>query len=565
MRTALVMDTGATNASDARVPSDSTDHFFEGWNMGFWAYYLKDSATNGWSSSMTGADGRILADGAWDGFSFAAGFASSEPGDPVPAVANPFAVELVAAQGLFGASPYDDAASVLGMPSTNFFDSWGSMSGGTTERRVKLVEPAYNLDSTQTRKLITSLQEGSSLVVRFEQPIKDDPSHPYGIDLLVFGNAFYTSSGFVNDSTDMNTLMLAGGGFFEPMKVSVSPGYTGKSGQNPTNSATWDWYRYDNGPYADTAFPTHAYHWNRTNSTWSNELMDFTKPVNPAFGPVLESGDTAGLSAADAIDLYDGSGGGTGFDLADSGFTSIQYVKVEGLTGFSGGEIDAISMARPMVVGDSLTIAPDNLTNGTATLRFQRPWKLAQPAITVGFANLSDVARVSTALLPDPSALAPYGRVLNGAGLKLLPIFGSNTVTFQANLRLMTGPDYAGNGDDLVLLRQVGSDWEDVAFAFEASTWSVLVSGVTNLPTLALLQAVPPQITMTLGVDGFGDPLTQVHFAALPGFIYSLERTTDFVRWEEKATVMPLALGMASLNYGDSASSAFYRVRVHRP
>ncbi len=146
------------------------------------------------------------------------------------AAASPFATAVVAAQGPFGPSPYDDPASVLGMPSTNFYDPFGAWSGGTTVRRVKLVEAAYNLDATQTSKLITTLLSGSAIVVRFDQPIQHDPAHPYGIDLLVFGNAFYTSSGFVNGGTDMNTLMLAGGGLFEPMKVSVSPGYTGASG-----------------------------------------------------------------------------------------------------------------------------------------------------------------------------------------------------------------------------------------------------------------------------------------------------------------------------------------------
>ncbi len=561
----LVMDTGASNADDARGPADAADHFVEGWDTGFWAYYVKDSATNGWGSAMTGADGRILADGAWDGFSFAAGFVSSEPGEPAPAAANPFAFEVVAAQEPFGASPYDDPASVLGMPSTNFYDPWGGWSGGTTERRVKLVEPAYNLDATQTRKLITTLPEGSSIMARFEQPIYDDPANPYGVDFAVFGNAFYTASGFVNDSADMNTLLLAGGVFAEPTKVSVSPGYTGKAGQDPANSATWDWYRYDNGPYADGVFPTHAYRWNRASATWSNELMDFTKPVNPALGTRLNSGDTETLSAADAIDLYDGSGGGTGFDLAQSGFTSVQYVKVEGLTDFSGGEIDAISASRPRVVGDSLTIAPGNLTNGTATLRFQRPGKPAQPALAVSFTTVSEVARISTAALPDPSLFAPYGRLLTGAQLGLAPVLGSNTVPFQADVRLASGPDYAGNGDDLVLLRQVGSDWEDAAFAFEASTRGALVAGITNLPTLALLQAVPPQLAITRGVDDLGGPQTKVQFASLPGFIYTLERTTDFVNWEEMGMVRPLALGMSSLFYGDEATSAFYRIRVNRP
>lgn len=63
-------------------------------------------------------------------------------------------------------------------------------------RRVKLVEPAYNLDPTQTRKLITTFKDGASIIVKFDQPVVNNPANPYGIDFLVFGNAFYTGSGF---------------------------------------------------------------------------------------------------------------------------------------------------------------------------------------------------------------------------------------------------------------------------------------------------------------------------------------------------------------------------------
>jgi hypothetical protein len=557
----LVTDTGATNAVDARVPIDSADHFLEGWNTGFWAYYLKNSTTNGWSSAMTGADGRTLTDGAWDGFSFAAGFVSSEPAEPMPAVANPFAVEVVAAQGPFGASPYDDPASLLGMPSTNFYDPWGGWSGGTTGRRVKLVEPAYNLDITQSHKLITTLDEGSSIVVRFEQPIQNDPAHPYGIDFLVFGNSFYTASGFVNDGADMNTLTLASGGFSEPMKVSVSPGYTGKAGQNSTNWQTWDWYRYEHGPYADTGFPTHAYRWNRTNSTWSSELMDFTKPVNPVFGSVLEAG---GLSAADAIDLYDNSGGGTGFDLAESGFSAVQYVKIDGLTNHAWGEVDAISSVRPMFLGDSLSISPANLTNGTAGLRFQRLNHQADAALVMNFTSVSEVARVVTAPLSNAAELALYGRMLGGAAFVVSPILGSDAVAFQADIRIGLQPGYSGDGKDLVLLRQVETDWEDVSYSYEPVAGTALFMGTTNSSTFALLQVLPPRISITLGVDGFGNPLTTVRLPVVPGFTYTLERTEDFIHWDEVASISPLVLQSAALNYGDAAKGVFYRVRMNR-
>ena len=475
------------------------------------------------------------------------------------AAASPFAAAVVAAQGPFGPSPYDDPASVLGMPSTNFYDPLGGWSGGTTVRRVKLVEAAHNLNATQTGKLITTLLSGSTIVARFDQPIQHDPAHPYAIDLLVFGNAFYTSSGFPNDSTDMNTLMLAGGGLFEPMKVSVSPGFTGAPGQSPSDYQTWDWYRYDNGPYADTAFPTHAYHWCRTNSTWSNDLMDFTKPVNPVFESALEAG---GFSAADAIDLYDGSGGGTGFNLAESGFASIQYVKVEGLPDFDAGEVDAFSSVRPMVLGDSLTIAPDNLTHATATLRFQRPGSLAETALAFDFTAVSEFARVSTAPLPDPSALAPLsGQVLTAAQLHLSPILDGNAVAFQTGLHLSAGPGYTGNGADLDLLLWQGTNWLRSPFAYESSSKTVVTAGITNLSSVALVQVLPPQLTISLSGNE-----NQVRFTPVAGWHHTLERTTAFNGWNPVASATPTnGLPVALSDPNPPADHAFYRVRLTRP
>lgn len=559
-----LLETGSGNADDTRVPADSNDHFVEGWNTGFWAYYTKDGWTNAWASSWVGAADRVLTDGAWDGFRFAPWFVGLPPGEPVPAAPNSFAFQVVSAQGPFGAAPYDDPASLLGKPSTNFYDPWGAWSGGTNVRRVKLVESAYNLDATQTHKLITTLNNGSSIIVRFEQPITDHPANPYGIDLLVFGNAFYTSGGLVNDSTDMNTLMLAGGGFFEPTKVSVSPGYTGAPGQDPADPATWAWYRYDDGPYADTAFPTHAYRWNRTNSTWSNELMDFTKPVNPAFGPVLQAG---GLSAADAIDLYDGSGGGTGFDLAASGFTEVRYVKIEGLPGFSGGEIDAVAAVRPAVLGDSLTVTPANLTNGPMTLRFQRPTRPGQTAVALTFTNVTEAARVSTTPL-DPASILPagYGHVLTAAQLDLAPVLGSNAVAFSAALRVGAGAAYFGNGDDLVLLRQEGTNWMNANAVFDGGTGGMVVDGLTNLFSTALVQMQPPTLRIAAETNGQGERVVTVRFPALPGFTYTLERssTLDFSAAEDRATVSPAVAQEATLVDSNPPGSAFYRARIAR-
>ncbi len=484
---------------------------------------------------------------------------------PPPALPAPgrFASELVAFQGPLGAPPYDDPASMLGMPATDFFDPWGGWSGGTTTRRVKLVEPAYHLDPTQTRKLIATLQEGSFIIVRFDEPVEDHPAHPYGVDFLVFGNAFFAANGMVTDSTDMNTLGLVGGGFYEPMKVSVSPGYTGKLGQLPDAPATWDWYRYENGPYADTAFPTHAYHWNRADSTWTDELMDFTKPVNPAVGPLIEAGGP--FSAADAIDLYDGAGGGTGFDLAESGFAFIRYVKVEGLPGFAGGEVDAVSAVRPAVMGDSLIVAPGNLTNGSATLWFQQPDRPAEPALTLSFTAVSPALRVVTEAAPDTAVLAPYGRVLTAGGFACAPVPGGDVMIFRADARLATGADYEGDGGDLTALRQLETSWGGVPFQFDSGSRSVVLPGLTQAATLALIQISSPTIAVSEALDASGNPVVTVSCAGLPGWTYTLERTSDFGAWSAVASQTPEATGGLVFTDSAGAGRAFYRIRLNRP
>lgn len=507
-----------------------------------------------------------LADTARQGPGLATVSGMIAPRETAAGVAGLFASEVVAAQPPFGPSPYDDPAAVLGAPATDFHDPLGVLSGGTTQRRVKLVESAYDLDVTRTHKLITTLGEGSSLVVRFGAPVTDDPAHPYGIDFLVFGNASYAASDFVDDRSNLNTLLVMGAVLSEPLKVSVSPGFSGAPGEDPTNAATWPWYRYDKGPWADGAFPTQAYRWDRANATWSDDLMDFTRPVNPAFATVLEAG--SGLTVADAIDLYDGSGGGTGFDLAESGFAAIRYVRIEGATGFSDGEIDALAVVRPAVLGDSLTIAAGNLASGQSTLRFQQPSEPSRPAISLSFTSVSEAVRVVTSPLTNtPVSLANLGRVLTTSRLDAAPVPGTNPGSFGADLRVWAGREYQGNGDDLVLLREgAGAVWEPVPAVFDLATRSVAVAGVTNLFTVALVEIEPPRIRVTREPDGSGTLVRAVRFAAVPGFQYVLERsdTAAFLHPEDVAGSTARSAGEVTLFDGERPGNTFYRVRVRR-
>src|SRR5258705_7013383 len=148
--------------------------------------------------------------------------------------------------------------------------------------------------------------------------------------------------------------------------------------------------------------------------------MVFTKPVNPARAQAI----TSGISAADAIDYYAGSGGGTGFDLRPSGFSAVRYVKVEGIApDFSDGEVDAFAIVRPATLNDELSIAPANLTNGTATLRFQQPSAPSQLAAAVTLTSLSNIAcvRASAVNNADERNGLPAG-VLGATRIAVSPV-----------------------------------------------------------------------------------------------------------------------------------------------
>jgi len=261
-----------------------------------------------------------------------------------------FATEVVDYSGGFGPSPYDDPNAVLGKPST-VCKNGGMDSPPEPDFRVKLVEAAYNVDLGD-EKVVTTINPDEYITVKFDHKVVDYPGNLYGRDFIVFANSCFQGIDPVNNSTNMNTYQLTIGGQFEQIKVSVS-----QDGLN--------WYCFDSGPYADDLFPTQAYKWDRNSNQWTDEEMDFTRPVDHN----LSYADFEYISAANAIELYDGSGGGTGFDLKDladydslkidpnTGYRWIRYVRLEGYQ--IGGEIDAVSdvaacgdPSHPYPVGD---------------------------------------------------------------------------------------------------------------------------------------------------------------------------------------------------------------------
>lgn len=529
-----------------------------------------------WRYADSDAAGLTLQNGAWVGWAVAAGgldFGDSEnpgtiawiwhkhapaPPEAAPTNTSPYAVELAAAQAPFGPPPYDDPLAVLGEPASlavNFDPIIGN-----APFHVKLVEPAYNRD-VDGRKVIVTLNRQSvngnyvygSLTVKFDHLIQDDPANPYGVDFQVFGNTFYVGSDFVGDASDMRAYNLVGGVFDEPLLVSVSP-----DGVN--------WYTYTNGPFCDTTFPTHGYEWDAaqhdaTGNGWTKKRMDFTKPVNPALANVLGAvGGT--LPAVDAIKLYAGSGGGTGFDLAETGFESIQYIRVEAAAGYYAGEVDAFSDVRPMVLGEPLTITPDNLDTGTATLFFQDPGNAANHAVQIHFHDVNQIALVTATPFQDSAALAALpNRLVESAAVTVAPMLGENPLKYVADLALHVSSRYAADGSDLDAYAWDGTNWTRLAFTYDSTAKSVALEGVTHSIALAVVQITAPVLTINRDENGFA-----FTFTPMVGWTHTLERTTDFSTWSPLGTVTPDTAASITLRDDVPPSDpAFYRLKLGRP
>lgn len=172
---------------------------------------------------------------------------------------------------------------------------------------------------------IVSIGAGGSLTVRFREGIESRGSNPFGIDFIIFGN-----SGFIitNDTDDdfnfIGTPATDGSLFGEndgATRVSVSNDGRTFYVLNPALA-----------PTVDGLFPTEG-------------SGDFHTPVDPA----LMSADFSGQTLEGIHALYDGSAGGTGYDLSwaqDANghpvrLREIHYIRVEVLSGTS--EVDGFS------------------------------------------------------------------------------------------------------------------------------------------------------------------------------------------------------------------------------
>jgi hypothetical protein len=206
-------------------------------------------------------------------------------------IATPYATELVSFSQGPGATPdYDQADTVLGVPpSVDSFD-W-----------------PINIDAAPWETAdVVSLGNGGSITIKFDhQVMNNDIGVEYGIDLLVFGNSFFSTDWDTENQIEDYSII---GTNFEPATVAVSQdGIT--------------FYEID-GVYADDLYP------------YTSLKGDYVHATPAAI-------DYMGRQAADVLVDYQNGCGGAQIDIsnalgAPTTLDWIQYVKITDIAGDAG-------------------------------------------------------------------------------------------------------------------------------------------------------------------------------------------------------------------------------------
>ena len=219
---------------------------------------------------------------------------------------------------------------------------------------------------------IVSIGEGGSLIVEFNTPVTDDPDNLFGIDLLVFGNAFFA---------------FGGSGVGNPAGLVSEPAIIEVSADNIT------WFTVTDA-LADDLFPTEGYR-DLTDPfavTPGSVESNFTQPVDPA----LSLADFSGLTYAQVLEIYNGSGGGAGVDIGALGLSEISFVRITNPVG-SGvtPEIDGFADVSPRIPGD---VDLNGVVNVTDLLNLLAAWGARAPGDAPADFNNDDLVNVTDLL-----------------------------------------------------------------------------------------------------------------------------------------------------------------------
>ncbi len=201
--------------------------------------------------------------------------------------------------------------------------------------------PVDVFDAAYLTNQVVSIGPGGAITLQFRDAIRADPSHPFGLDFIIFGNA-----GFVITNGD-----YSGGGITDGSLYGNNSGSSRVSVSK--DGITFYLLNPSVAPTVDTWFPTDG-------------AGDFFLPVSPS----LKASDFSGKNLEQISALYAGSGGGAGFSLGwaqdQNGqgviVDSAQFVRVESIGGKF--EIDALAAVDPSLREIRQDFATDPLVQG---------------------------------------------------------------------------------------------------------------------------------------------------------------------------------------------------------
>ena len=251
-----------------------------------------------------------------------------------------------------GEPAYTNRAAVLGRPRDVMVEADG----------YSLINP-YNSEWQKNQLFALSCLDGDEalafVTIEFDHPVVDDPRNPFGVDFIVFGNTFATGNddSWYYDGVDPEALVFSGAGDSADEQGLVEVSADGE-----------EWFEIE-GRYADSSMPTLGRVFDRVhpdtslfagNAHWGAR----TNPLFPV-DPRVSIADCAGLTLGEVCRRYNGSAGGTGFDISGldlptdaNGRKWFKYVRIssketgkldaDGYPIWSEVEVDAVADVAPV-------------------------------------------------------------------------------------------------------------------------------------------------------------------------------------------------------------------------
>ncbi|MDP7029111.1 MAG: hypothetical protein QF733_02710 [Phycisphaerales bacterium] len=231
---------------------------------------------------------------------------------------DPWADAVVSYQAGTGAAPgYDVPATALGPPETLTGEDTATTSV------VSPFSPAWRPDE------VVSLGAGGAITLAFDQPVLDDPANPWGIDLIVYGNAGFIDVAF---------------------PAGVCGGLFGADGGDISVSGDGVTWHEISGIHADGLWPTLAW---QDAGPYDEAPGEIPTDPTAAMDPALSAADAEGLTFNELLTLYGGAAGGAGIDLAPTGLAAISFVRIAvDADAWLSAEIDAVVDAGPWTDAD---------------------------------------------------------------------------------------------------------------------------------------------------------------------------------------------------------------------